>query len=119
MIEHTHCCIQETLGVASSLLFHIQDAQRHIVTFNYDFSPKQGIAGRLVAQAGGTNGCFSYRHSGYGGPETFFLWVIPAPRSSGSAWCSRWSGRRKIVAASLNQSERAALGIIREAQVHL
>jgi hypothetical protein len=62
-----------TLGVASSLLFHIQDQQQHIVTFNYDFSPKQGIGGRLVAQTGGTNGYFSYRHSGYGGTETFFI----------------------------------------------
>jgi hypothetical protein len=62
-----------TLGIASSLLFHIQDQQQHIVTFNYDFSPKQGIGGRLVAQTGGTNGYFSYRHSGYGGTETFFI----------------------------------------------
>jgi hypothetical protein len=62
-----------TLGIASWLLFHTQDEQQHIVTFNYDFSPKQGIGGRLVAQTGGTNGYFSYRHSGYGGTEMFFI----------------------------------------------
>src|SRR5207249_3134872 len=62
-----------TLGVASSLLFHTRDEQQHIATFNYDFSPKQGIGGRLLAQTGGTNGYFSYRHSGYGGTETFFI----------------------------------------------
>jgi len=62
-----------TLGLASSLLFHTEDAQQHIFTFNYDFSPRQGIGGRVVAQTGGTNGYFSYRRSGYGGMETFLI----------------------------------------------
>jgi hypothetical protein len=35
--------------------------------------PLAGRSGRLVAQTGGTNGYFSYRHSGYGGTETFFI----------------------------------------------
>ena len=62
-----------TLGVASALLFHKEDAQQHIVTFNYDFSPRQGIGGRLVAQTGGTNGYFAYRQSGYGGVERYLI----------------------------------------------
>jgi hypothetical protein len=62
-----------TLGLASSLLFHTQDEQQHIVTVNYDFSPSQGIGARLVSQTDGTNGYFSYRHSGYGGTEMFFI----------------------------------------------
>ena len=36
-------------------------------------SPRQRIGGRLVAQTGGTNGYFSYRHSGYGGTGLFFI----------------------------------------------
>jgi hypothetical protein len=66
-----------TLGLASSLLFHLQDAQQQILTFNYDFSPQQGISGRLVAQTGGTNAYFAYRHSGYGGTETFLIFGDP------------------------------------------
>jgi hypothetical protein len=62
-----------TVGVASALLFHTEDEQQHIVTFNYDFSPERGISGRLVAQTGGTNAYFAYRRSGYGGVETFFI----------------------------------------------
>ncbi len=62
-----------TVGLASSLLYHTQDAQQHIVTFNYDFSPRQGIGGRVVAQTGGTNGYLAFRRSGYGGTETFLI----------------------------------------------
>lgn len=62
-----------TLGLASALLFHKEDAQQHIFTFNYDFSPRQGIGGRMVAQTGGTNGYLAFRRSGYGGTETFFI----------------------------------------------
>jgi hypothetical protein len=62
-----------TMGLASSILNHTEDAQLHIFTFNYDFSPKQGIGGRVVAQTGGTNGYLAFRRSGYGGTETFLI----------------------------------------------
>jgi hypothetical protein len=62
-----------TLGLASALLFHKEDEQQHIFTFNYDFSPRQGIGGRMVAQTGGTNGYLAFRRSGYGGVETFLI----------------------------------------------
>jgi hypothetical protein len=62
-----------TLGVASALLFHTDDAEQHVVTFNYDLSPEHGIGGRMVAQTGGTNAYLAYRHSGYGGVERFLI----------------------------------------------
>lgn len=68
-----------TMGVASALLFHTEDAEQHVVTFNYDLSPEQAIGGRVVAQTGGgsapsgTNAYLAYRHSGYGGVERFLI----------------------------------------------
>jgi uncharacterized protein DUF5916 len=62
-----------TIGLASSLLYHTEDAYQHIITFNYDFSPQQGIGGRVVAQTEGTNAYLSYRRSGYGGTEMFLI----------------------------------------------
>jgi hypothetical protein len=62
-----------TLGINSAILHHTEDRQQHVVTFNYDFSPQQGIGGRVVAQTGGTNGYLAYRRSGYGGVETFLI----------------------------------------------
>jgi hypothetical protein len=62
-----------TLGLASALLHHQEDRQQHILTLNYDFSPRQGIGARVVAQNGGTNGYLAYRRSGYGGVETFLI----------------------------------------------
>jgi len=69
-----------TLGLASSILHHQGEEQQHILTFNHDFSPRQGIAGRIVAQAGGTNGYLAYRRSGYGGVETFLILGDPNAR---------------------------------------
>jgi hypothetical protein len=62
-----------TLGLASALLFHTEDRQQHILTFNYDFSPRRGLVGRIVSQTGGANGYIAYRRSGYGGVETFLI----------------------------------------------
>jgi hypothetical protein len=69
-----------TLGLASSILHHQGEQQQHILTFNHDFSPRQGIGGRLVAQTGGTNGYLSYRRSSYGGVETFLIVGDPNAR---------------------------------------
>jgi len=69
-----------TLGLASSILHHQGDEQQHILTFNHDFSPRQGIAGRIVAQTGGTNGYLAYRRSGYGGVETLLILGDPNAR---------------------------------------
>jgi hypothetical protein len=69
-----------TLGLASSILHHQGDQQQHILTFNHDFSPRHGIAGRIVAETGGTNGYLSYRRSGYGGVETFLILGDPNAR---------------------------------------
>jgi len=66
-----------TMGVKSSILRHKESAHQHIVTVNYDFSPSRGIGGRLVSQTGGTNWYLSYRQSGYGGVETFFVFGDP------------------------------------------
>jgi hypothetical protein len=66
-------CVRFTLGVSSSLLYHIDDAYQHIVTFNYDFTPERGIVGRVVSQTGGTNGYVAYRQSGYGGVEKWLI----------------------------------------------
>jgi len=62
-----------TLGFASEILRHTEDRQQHVFTFNYDLSPRRGLAGRVVAETGGTNGYLSYRSSGYGGVESFVL----------------------------------------------
>jgi hypothetical protein len=62
-----------TLGINSAILHHTEDRQQHIFTFGYDFSPQQGIGGRIVSQTGGTNGYLAYRRSGYGGIETFLI----------------------------------------------
>lgn len=62
-----------TLGLSSAILQHTEDLQQHIFTFSYDFSPRQGIGGRVVARTGGTNGYLAYRRSGYGGVETFLI----------------------------------------------
>jgi hypothetical protein len=62
-----------TLGLASSIPRHTEDAEQQIFTFNYDFSPRPGIGGRVVSQTGGTNGYLSYRHSGYGSVETWLI----------------------------------------------
>ena len=56
-----------------AILSHIEDAYQHILTFNYDLSPRRGIVGRVVAQNFGTNGYLAYRQSGYGGVETFLI----------------------------------------------
>jgi hypothetical protein len=56
-----------TLGVASAVLQHTEDRQQHILTFNYGFSPRQGISGQWIAETGGTNGYLAYRRSGFGG----------------------------------------------------
>jgi hypothetical protein len=69
-----------TIGLRSALLYHTEDAQQHIVTFNYDLSPEQGIGGRVVAQTGGTNAYLAYRRSGYGGVETFLILGDPNAR---------------------------------------
>jgi hypothetical protein len=74
-----------TLGLASAILRHRDDEQQHIFTFNHDFSPQHGIAGRVVAQTGGTNAYFAYRRSGYGGVETFLIMGDPNAR--------RWTPR--------------------------
>jgi hypothetical protein len=66
-----------TLGLSSSFLSHKESAYQHILTFNYDFSPQQGIGARVVAQNGGTNGYFAYRRSGYGGIERFLIFGDP------------------------------------------
>jgi hypothetical protein len=62
-----------TVGLASALLYHQEDLQQHVFTFNYDFSPRRGIVGRIVSQTGGTNGYLAYRRSGYGGVETYLI----------------------------------------------
>jgi hypothetical protein len=69
-----------TLGLSSTILRHERDAQQHIITFNHDFSPRQGIAGRIVAETGSTNGYLAYRRSGYGGVETFLIVGDPNAR---------------------------------------
>ena len=69
-----------TLGVASCILHHQGDQQQHILTFNLDFSPRHGIAGRIVAETDGTDGYLSYRRSGYGGVETFLILGDPSAR---------------------------------------
>lgn len=70
-----------TLGVASAILRHREDAEQHILTFNYDFSPQRGIGGRVVSERGSTNAYLSYRRSGYGGVETFLILGDPNARS--------------------------------------
>ncbi|MGQ9698963.1 MAG: carbohydrate binding family 9 domain-containing protein [Armatimonadota bacterium] len=62
-----------TIGLSSSMLWHRENAYQHILTFNYDVSPRRGFGGRVVAQTGGTTAYLSYRDSGYGGVETFIL----------------------------------------------
>jgi hypothetical protein len=62
-----------TLGLSSAILRHVENEQQHILTVNYDFSPREGIAGRIIAQTGGTAGYMAYRNSGYGGVERWFI----------------------------------------------
>ncbi|MGC8833359.1 MAG: carbohydrate binding family 9 domain-containing protein, partial [Armatimonadota bacterium] len=65
------------VGLSSSVLRHRENAYQHILTFNYDVSPRQGFGGRVVMQTGGTNAYLSYRNSGYGGVETFVVFGDP------------------------------------------
>lgn len=69
-----------TLGLSSQILHHKEDRQQHIFTFNYDFSPRRGMGGRIVAQTGGTNFYLAYRQSGYGGVEQFLILGDPNAR---------------------------------------
>jgi hypothetical protein len=70
-----------TLGASSAILNRKGVTQQHIVTYGYDFSPRRGIVGRVVAQTGGTGGYFAYRQSGYGGVEQFLILGDPnAPK---------------------------------------
>jgi hypothetical protein len=62
-----------TVGLASAILNHTEDAYQHIFTFNYDFSPERGFGGRIISQTGGTGGYLAYRQSGYGGVERWFI----------------------------------------------
>ncbi len=69
-----------TLRLASQILRHTRDREQHVLTVNHDFSPRQGIGGRIVSQTGGTSGYLAYRQSGYGGVETFVILGDPNAR---------------------------------------
>jgi hypothetical protein len=69
-----------TLGLASQILRHTRDREQHILTISHDFSPRQGIGGRIVSQTGGTSGYVAFRQSGYGGVETFLILGDPNER---------------------------------------
>jgi hypothetical protein len=62
-----------TLGLSSAILSRRGTTEQHIFTYSYDFSPRRGIVGRVVAQPGGTSGYLAYRRSGFGGVEQFLI----------------------------------------------
>jgi hypothetical protein len=70
-----------TVGLSSAILSRQGVTQQHILTYGYDFGPRQGIVGRIVAQTGGTNGYLAYRQSGYGGVERFLILGDPNART--------------------------------------
>ncbi|HZO87932.1 MAG TPA: carbohydrate binding family 9 domain-containing protein [Chthonomonadaceae bacterium] len=55
--------------------------QQHILTFNYELSPYRAWGGRLVIENGGTNFFVSYRNSGRGGMDTYFIIGDPNAKS--------------------------------------
>lgn len=62
-----------TVGLQSQLLWHQTNRQQHVLTLNYDFSPKLGLAGRMIIRDGKTNFYLAFRRSGYAGIEIFLI----------------------------------------------
>jgi hypothetical protein len=64
-------------GIASQLVSYGAWGYQHILTLNWDFSPRRGTAGRLVSQDGHVNWYLACRQSGYAGPEVYVIWGDP------------------------------------------